>query len=282
MERSPGVNPMMHAYSGSNPRIRGLRRLARDRGQRREQRSFVVEGPGLVGEALDAGLDVRLVVVPESSLDDPDAGPVLDGLLRRAAAVGADVGTVPDSVFDGLTSTGTPQPALAEVGFVDVDPDVVLAGVEPGHPLLVLVGLADPGNVGTLFRSAEAFGAAGVYLVGGVDPYNPKLVRAAAGSAFRLPFAMGGGDTAVEVMGRLDDAGVAAWATVPAGGGSMADVAAGGGMVALVLGSEPHGLDADLVAACAGTATVETSGGVESLNVAVAGSVALYELSRRT
>jgi len=271
---------MMHAYSGSNPRIRGLRRLARDRSQRYEQRSFVVEGPGLVAEALDAGLDVRLVVVPESAFDDPDTGPVLDALLSRASASGADVGTLPDSVFGGLTSTGSPQPALAEVGFVHVDPDVVLAGVEPGHPLLVLVGLADPGNVGTLFRSAEAFGAAGVYLVGGVDPYNPKLVRAAAGSTFRLPFAMGGEATAVEVVGRLADAGVDAWATVPTGGGSMVDVAAGGGLVALVLGSEPHGLDAELVAACVGTATVETSGAVESLNVAVAGSVALYELSR--
>ena len=138
--------------------------------------------------------------MPESPLDDLNAGPALDALLRRASATGADVGTVPDSVFDGLTSTGSPQPALAEVGFVDVDTDVLFAGVEPGHPLLVLVGLADPGNVGTLFRSAEAFGAAGLCLVGGVDPYNPKLVRAAAGSAFRIPFAMVGDDGAIEVL----------------------------------------------------------------------------------
>ncbi|GIT45833.1 MAG: hypothetical protein Ct9H300mP12_04180 [Acidimicrobiales bacterium] len=61
---------MIHGYSGSNPRIRGLRRLARDRGQRYEKRSFIVEGPVLVAEALDAGLDVRLVVGPESPLDD--------------------------------------------------------------------------------------------------------------------------------------------------------------------------------------------------------------------
>ena len=271
---------MIHGYSGSNPRIRGLRRLARDRSQRYEKRSFIVEGPGLVAEALDVGLDVRLVVVPESPLDDLNAGPALDALLRRALATGADVGTVPDSVFDGLTSTGSPQPALAEVGFVDVDTDVLFAGVEPGHPLLVLVGLADPGNVGTLFRSAEAFGAAGLCLVGGVDPYNPKLVRAAAGSAFRIPFSMVGDDGAVDVLHRLAEAEVAAWATMPSAGASMAQVAATDGLLALVLGNEPHGLSDDVVAACVGTATVETSAGMESLNVAVAGSVALYELSR--
>ncbi len=271
---------MIHGYSGSNPRIRGLRRLARDRGQRHDERSFIVEGPGLIAEALDVGMDVRLVVAPESSLDDLDAGPALEALLRRASATGADVGTVSDSVFDRLTSTGSPQPALAEVGFVDVDEDVLFSAVEPGHPLLVLVGLADPGNVGTLFRSAEAFGAAGLCLVGGVDPYNPKLVRAAAGSTFRIPFAMVGNDGAVDVLRRLAGAEVAAWATMPSAGTSMVEVATTGGLLALVLGNEPHGLSGDVVAACAGIATVETSGGVESLNVAVAGSVALYELSR--
>ena len=271
---------MMHGYSGSNPRVRRLRRLARDRGERHERRSFVVEGPGLVAEVLDAGRDVNMVLVPESSLGDLDVGPRLDALLARAEATGADVGTVPDSVFDGLTSTTSPQPALAEVGFVDVDPDVLFAGVETGHPLLVLVGLADPGNVGTLLRSAEAFGAAGVLLVGGVDPYNPKVVRAAAGSAFRIPFAMVGEDEAVEVGGRLAEADIAAWATVPTGGAPMVDVAKAEGFSALVLGNEPHGLTDDVLAACAGSVTVETTGNVDSLNVAVAGSVALYEACR--
>ena len=95
---------MIHGYSGSNPRIRGLRRLARDRGQRYEKRSFIVEGPVLVAEALDAGLDVRLVVVPESPLDDLNAGRALDALLRGALATGADVGTVPDSILGQYSS----------------------------------------------------------------------------------------------------------------------------------------------------------------------------------
>ena len=233
-----------------------------------------------MAEALDVGLDVRMVVVPESSVDDVDNGPVLGALLQRAEVTGADVGTVPDSVFEGLTSTGSPQPALAEVGFLDVDLETLFAGVEPGHPLVVLVGLADPGNVGTLLRSSEAFGASGVLLAGGVDPYNPKVVRAAAGSSFRLPFALVGDDGVVEVLERLAKAEIRAWATVPVGGILMAEVAATAGPLALVLGNEPHGLPDDVVSGCAGSATVATSGSVESLNVAVAGSVALYELCR--
>ena len=271
---------MIHRYSSNNVRVRGLRRLARDRGYRHERRAFVVEGPGLVSDALDAGLDVGMVVVPESALDDARVGSRLESLLAQADVTGADVGTVPDNIFDGLSSTGTPQPALAEVGFVDMDTDVMLAAVQPGCPLLVLVELADPGNVGTLLRSAEAFGAAGVLIVGGVDLYNPKVVRAAAGSAFRLPLATVGYESILEMLGRLSEAGIDTWATVPLGGAKLGDVVATDQQVAIVLGNEPHGLDATVLAACNGTATVETAGGVDSLNVAVAGSVALYELRR--
>lgn len=271
---------MIHRYSANNVRVRGLRRLARDRGYRHERRAFVVEGPGLVSEALDAGLDVEMVIVPESALENSRFGPRLDSLLARAGVTGADVGTVPDGIFDGLSSTGNPQPALAEVGFVDMGVDVIQAAVKPGCPLLVLVELADPGNVGTLLRSAEAFGAAGVLIVGGVDLYNPKVVRAAAGSAFRLPLATVGYESILEMLRQLSVDGIDTWAAVPAGGAKLGDVALTDGQVAIVMGNEPHGLDSNVLAACTGTATVETVGGVDSLNVAVAGSVALYELQR--
>jgi len=254
--------------------LRRLRRLARDRGYRAEVGMSVVEGPALVGEALDAGRDVRLVVVPASTVDDP----VVAGLLARAAALGIEAGSVVDRAFAGLTSTRSPQPAIAEVVDHHVDPGDLVASVRSGHPLLVLAEVADPGNAGTLFRSAEAFGAAGVLMAGGVDPYNPKVVRAAAGSSFRLPFARTA--TAAEALALLADAGVAAWAAVPHGGVPLAEVPAEG-PVALILGNEPRGLDDHLVDACTGTATVATVGDVESLNVAVAGSVALYELVRR-
>ena len=91
---------------------------------------------------------------------------------------------------------------------------------------------------------------------------------------------MVGEDEAVEIVGRLAEADIAAWATVPTGGAPMVDVANAEGFSALVLGNEPNGLTDDVLAACAGSVTVETTGSVDSLNVAVAGSVALYEACR--
>ena len=103
--------------------LRRLRRLARDRGYRAETGTSVVEGPALVGEALDAGRDVRLVVVPASTVDDP----AVADLLARALALGIEVGSVVDRAFAGLTSTRSPQPAIAEVADHDLDPAALVA-----------------------------------------------------------------------------------------------------------------------------------------------------------
>lgn len=256
---------MVEELSGGNPRCRRLRRLARDRGFRHDEAAYIVEGPTLVAEALDADRDVRQVVLPTSA-----SGHDLVRLVQRA---GVDVFLVPDRVFDGLASTRSSQPALAEVAFHDAE---AAALASTAGPLLVLAELGDPGNAGTLVRSAEAFGATGVLMAGGVDPYNPKLVRAAAGSSFRMPIATI--DDPVAAVRLLTDAGVSCWAAVPHGGISPTEVPSDG-PVALILGNEPHGLDAGVVEACTGLITVPTVGGVDSLNVAVAGSVALHALA---
>ena len=126
--------------------------------------------------------------------------------------------------------------------------------------------------------TAEAFGATGVVVAGGVDPYNPKLVRAAAGSSFRVPFAVV--DDPMAALRILEEAGYGCWATIPRGGLSPAAVPSEG-PVALILGNEPHGLSDEVVAACVGTVSVPTVGGVDSLNVAIAGSIALHDLAGR-
>ena len=258
---------MTEEVSGRNPRIQRMRRLLRDRGFRYDEAAYVVEGPVLVAEALDAGREVRQVVVPASASNHH--------VLHRAGWSGAATLVVPDGVFEGLASTRSPQPALAEVAFHDVEPIDLATTV---GPLLVLAEVSDPGNAGTLMRSAEAFGATGVVVAGGVDPYNPKLVRAAAGSSFRVPFAVVGDPmTALRI---LDEAGYGCWATIPRGGLSPAAVPSEG-PVALILGNEPHGLSDEVVAACVGTVSVPTVGGVDSLNVAIAGSIALHDLAGR-
>ena len=258
---------MTEEVSGRNPRIQRMRRLLRDRGFRYDEATYVVEGPVLVAEALDAGREVRQVVVPASASNHH--------VLHRAGWSGTATLVVPDGVFEGLSSTRSPQPALAEVAFHDVEPIDLATTI---GPLLVLAEVSDPGNAGTLMRSAEAFGATGVIVAGGVDPYNPKLVRAAAGSLFRVPFAVV--DDPMAAMRILDEAGYGSWATIPRGGLSPAAVPSEG-PVALILGNEPHGLSDEVVAACVGTVSVPTVGGVDSLNVAIAGSIALHDLAGR-
>ncbi len=259
---------MTEEVSGRNPRIQRMRRLLRDRGFRYDEGAYVVEGPSLVAEALDAGLEVRQVVVPASASDHR--------VMHRAGWSGATTLVVPDGVFEGLSSTRSPQPALAEVAFHDVEP---LDLATTAGPLLVLAEVSDPGNTGTLMRSAEAFGATGVVVAGGVDPYNPKLVRAAAGSSFRMPFTVV--EDPMAALRILDEAGFGCWATVPRGGVSP-DAVPSDRPVAILLGNEPHGLADEVVAACVGTLSIPTVGGVDSLNVAIAGSIALHGLAGRT
>ena len=133
---------------------------------------------------------------------------------------------------------------------------------------LALWHVADPGNVGTLIRSADAFGAGVALSPGCADPTGPKALRASMGSIFRVP------------TGEFDDAAGRRVALVPGRGEPLAGVDLSGDVV-FVLGAERDGLPEDVLARCDATATIPLAG-AESLNVAMAGTVALYELARRT
>jgi TrmH family RNA methyltransferase len=134
---------------------------------------------------------------------------------------------------------------------------------------LALWRVGDPGNVGTLLRAADAFGAGVALSEGCADPTGPKAVRASMGSLFRVP--LSGFD---EPQGRRV-------ALVPNGGIPLPELDSGGDVV-LVLGSEREGLPADVLERCDDRASIPQPGGGESLNVAMAGAIALYELARRT
>jgi len=134
---------------------------------------------------------------------------------------------------------------------------------------LALWRVADPGNVGTLLRAADAFGAGVALSEGCADPTGPKALRASMGSIFRVP------------LSGFDDPGGRRIALVPRGGEPLTHVDVSGEVV-FVLGAERGGLPDDVVARCEAAATIPASGGAESLNVAMAGTVALYELARRS
>jgi TrmH family RNA methyltransferase len=267
----------MRPLSARNPRIQRLGRLVRRRGERAEQRAFVVEGPVLIDAALDVGGLVLDLYVDEGALDRP----VIDALVARAERAGVVVWSVPEGVLERIGDTATSQGALAVVSQVDAAlprPSAGAVGADTNPFVVVLADLADPGNVGTLLRAAVAAGAAAVVVAGGVDPTNPKVVRASAGAVFSVPV-VSFADPATAVAG-LRDAGYALVGTVVRDGEPY-DRVRYDEATALVLGNEAHGLDADTAASLDRLVTIPMAGPTESLNVAMAGTVLCFEVLRQ-
>jgi TrmH family RNA methyltransferase len=239
--------------------IARLRGLARQRRERHAAGRFVVEGEKLVREVLDSALTVHRVIVAE---DDP---PSLDAVVE----------VVPRHQLERVASTTSPQPVLAEVELPTPDWNDLATSA----PVLVAVDLNDPGNVGTLARSAEAAGFAGLIVLGATaDPWGPKTVRASAGALFRLPVVIesdaGRGLARLGELGfrrigtRMDDA-------------TACDRADLSGPVALVLGSEAHGLGDAHAGAIDEWVSIPMAGHLESLNVAMSGAILTYEIGRQ-
>lgn len=268
---TPRPDPIGHVpdhVSIRHPTIKRLRRLSGRRSARSAEAAFVIDGPTLLADALDAGVRVDEVVA------EPGCPPPL---LARAADAGAVVRSVADGVLARVTDTVTPQ-AVAAIGrFVDASP--VDAASAAGPLALVLVGVGDPGNAGTLLRSAEAAGAGAVlFCDGSVDPYGPKCVRASAGSVFRVMVTRSA--DAREALDRLAAAGFDTVATA-ARGDRPYDAVDLAGPVAVVLGSEAHGLPEHIVGRVGRTVSIPMVGRTESLNVGMAGTILCFESLRQ-
>lgn len=260
-----------------NPRVVRLGKLVRQRRAREDEGVFVVDGPVLLADAVRDGLAVEDVLVDPDALDRPE----VVAAARAAEAVGARVALLAGGL-KGHVDTTTPNGLAAVVRMPGPRPaDGPAPSTAPGTTPalhLVLVGVGDPGNVGTLLRTAEAVGATSVVLCdGAADPWAPKVVRASAGSVLRVPVRSG---PAAEVLDALGAAGVQRVGTAGEGGLAPQDLDLAG-PVALVLGSEAHGLPPDLRGRIDAWASIPMQGAVESLNVAVAGSVLAYEAVRQ-
>jgi TrmH family RNA methyltransferase len=194
-----------------------------------------------------------------------------------------DVLLVPNELLTSALATETPQPVAALVEPFDwIWCDILQGGVEDSNqapPLIVvLAGLQDPGNLGAIVRSAEAFGATGIVcLPGTASAWNPKAVRASAGSVFRMPLLA---VSEKDCFARLRKVGVKIWTTA-VHGAEAADRIDWTGAVALVIGNEGNGVPQELAAQTDGAVTIPCPGPVESLNAAAAASVLLYEASRQ-
>ncbi|HTW62770.1 MAG TPA: RNA methyltransferase [Terracidiphilus sp.] len=261
--------PVRIVQSKQNARLKDLRRALAAPG-RKAGRVAGIEGPNLVVEALRAGLKIDCVFVAESMQKWVEA-------LRLPAET--EVLIVPSGILTAILATETPQPVAALVEpFAWIWRDLLEPDDGRLPLILVLAGVQDPGNLGTILRSAEAFGATGVVsLPGTVQAWNAKAVRASAGSVFRVPVLAA---SAQECFARLRDAGVtirttAARGTEPAGEANLKEP------VAFVIGNEGNGVREELAARADGGITIPCPGPVESLNAAVAASVLLYEAARQ-
>jgi len=229
----------------------------------------VLEGPIALGEALAAGVAVEEVFVEAALLEG--AGPA--EVIEQARRSGSEVRIVEAGVIARVADAVTPQPVLAICPTVDVDLDA-LAG---SSFVVVCHEIRDPGNLGTLVRSARAAGADGVICTAGsVDIYNPKTVRASAGSMFHVPVVAGGNP--LEVLERVGGFGLRRLGATVDGGDdpSTADLRC---PLALVLGIEAHGLP-ELDGHLDGLLTIPMASGTESLNVAMAGTVLCFDVAR--
>ena len=240
----------------------------RQRAQREERRLFVAEGVRVVEELLASGIPIRLVVTA-ASLEETARGGALAAALAQH-----DVRAVPEHVLARVASTDAPQGVVVAAHIPDTTLDTLDAG--PARIAVVLDGIQDPGNVGTLVRSAHAFGAGFVLALGGTaDAWNPKAVRASAGSAFRIPIAVAPAEAGLAWLRSAGFRILAADARGP-------DVsrAACGDRCAIVVGNEGAGVSDAVREAADALVAVPIRDGVESLNVGAAAAVLLYELTR--
>lgn len=251
--------------STKNPLLKQIRRAV-DRGTLTEDGLCVAEGFHLLEEAIRSGCDIRAVLGAESAWDDVEA--------RVQDLAHAGLMRVADDSFASVAATETTQGVMTLVCPPREDIEAVFRTI----PLIVVLdGIQDPGNAGAIVRAAEAFGATGVLMLKGtVNAWNPKTVRASAGSVFRTAMVTGldGG----EVARLLRERGVPVYAAMPRAGRSLSAVDLCSGC-AVVFGSEGRGVSLAVAEIATGVAVPTT--GVESLNVAVAAAIVLYEASRQ-
>lgn len=253
--------------SVGNPQVKKLRSLATDKRERRRERSFLLEGVRLVATALAAGAELHSVLFDPKQLAATTAG---QELLTQVEQLPNSFAVTPN-VLSAAADTVTPQGIVAAAAWPALAPQA------PGI-VLVLDAVQDPGNVGTLLRSAEAVGVAQVLCIRGTaDVYSPKVVRSAMGAHFYLPLQVDlEWDGVAEMLAAIPQVYAAsAHSHMPYYAADWRQPCA------LLIGNETAGLSAEAQASATRQIAIPMAGRSESLNAAVAGSVILFEALRQ-
>ena len=272
-ETASGAQRLRRIEGRHNALVKELRQ-AFAHAERTDEGDCAIEGLRIVEEAIRSGLRFKAVFFKESAQN------LAERLLPQ---IGANVDTLllPDKLFDGAVPSETPQGVAALVRLKDFSLENVLERIQVG-PIIVVAGLQDPGNLGTILRSAEALGSAGAVLgEGTVSPFNSKVIRASAGSVFRFPVIVAKSAGGMEsICDKFKTQGVRLIAT-SSHKGTRLDQARLSGPAAIFIGSEGAGLSRTLIAQMDETVAIPHTAQVESLNAGVAGSIVLYEAARQ-
>jgi RNA methyltransferase, TrmH family len=265
--KNPQVERLRPITGRQNAFIKEVRR-AFARGELTAKGECAVEGMRIVEEAIRSGLHLRAVLFSES-------GQARAGRLLPQLAAQVETLLLPDNLFTGVVPSDTPQGVAALVRMKSYAVEDLLA---EGGPVVAVAGVQDPGNLGTILRSAEAFGAAGVVLgENTVSAYNSKVVRASAGSIFRIPLLKQELKTALSL---LREHGLRLLAT-SSHKGTPVNEAKLTSPLTLLVGSEGAGLGREIMAQVDEVVAIPHSPKVESLNAGVAASIVLYEAARQ-
>lgn len=263
-----GISERLRAVqSGQNSAVKDLRRAF-------TQAELVngccaVEGTRTIDEVLRSGLKIHTLFVSESARDR--ASSTLEQIGKHTEAL-----LLPEQVFASAVATEHPQGVAALVKAPQHTAEEILA--TPNGLFVVLGGVQDPGNVGTIIRSAEAFGAAGVLLTeGSVSHWNAKVIRAAAGSLFRLPVARA---KSSQLLAQMRERDIRMTATV-ARKGTLLEEFDFRGSAAIWIGNEGAGLSRELLREIDSRISIPQGEHVESLNAGIAASIVLYEAARQ-
>ncbi len=255
--------------STANPRVKQVVQWRTKAGERRKDGVFLAEGFKMFAEApLEWVKEIYLSARAESRVDDPY-------IRKKLEQIGYE--TVSDEVMDKMADTQTPQGIMTVLRRPEHHLEEILKG--PSGLYLVLEDLQDPGNLGTILRTAEGAGVTGVILSRGTaDLYNPKTVRATMGSIYRVPFLYA--EDLIEVLGKMKSAGITIYAAHLEG---KRDYTACSftGPTAFLIGNEGNGLSEECAREADHYLRIPMEGKLESLNAAVAAALLVYEAKRQ-
>ena len=252
--------------SKHNQTIKAIRQLKR-KSTRIEEKKFIAEGKKIVLEAFENIPERIFCVVASESFARAETD-----MVKKSDEICGKVFVVPEGVFDELSDTETPQGVLAVVNVCEEE----ILPEQPLGKLVVLDGVSEPGNLGTVIRTAEALGFDGIYLIKGcADIYSPKTVRATMGSLFRMKFKA---NCTVSDLEELKQKGFALISTTP-GGDTVLEKFSPPPKFAVVIGNEAHGVSDEVLDISDFKVKITMKGRAESLNAAVAAGIAMHWLA---